>query len=318
MDLHISLPDLRRTILTLREALQLHHHGHHRGVLAVPPVPGDDGDGDEEEEEDDDDDDEEDDSDNTGGRNRSGIITNRNNMMMMQKFALEESSVVVAKATMRCLVAMTTRRRRRTAATSTATAAPTVTGGGSAAGGLLVASGGIETGTAMTGRTRLPLMMEEMPWMGRHGFVTDLVGIFDGMIHTRRDDTYEFYKLWQEWIWNLLDLADADANDGSGYDGEILLPDEPATKTSSSSSSSSSSLTPTQLFGWELLERIIDASSRHRPPPRCYRVDGSGCGFVNGLYEYAGPVTREGYGFTEWDHCSHLHDDGCCGCRCRW
>ncbi|KAL7573772.1 hypothetical protein ACA910_007801 [Epithemia clementina (nom. ined.)] len=89
----------------------------------------------------------------------------------------------------------------------------------------------------------------------------DLQLIFDRLVISRRQATYEFYDFWRRLAYKLL---------------------------------SSSSL-PLKLFGWETVNELIDASEKHRPPPRYFWVKGAGCTFANGLYEFAGPVTPDGY-----------------------
>jgi hypothetical protein len=52
---------------------------------------------------------------------------------------------------------------------------------------------------------------------------------------------------------------------------------------------------PLQLAGWEQVNELIQAGADHRPPPRQYVVSGAGNALVNGIYDYAGPVTPNGY-----------------------
>ena len=89
----------------------------------------------------------------------------------------------------------------------------------------------------------------------------DLLSIFDRLVVTRREATYEFYFFWRRLAYKLL---------------------------------SSSSL-PLKLFGWESVNDLIEACEKHRPPPRYFWVQGAGCTFANGLYEYAGAATPDGY-----------------------
>ena len=89
----------------------------------------------------------------------------------------------------------------------------------------------------------------------------DLQNIFDRLVITRREATYDFYDFWRRLAYKLL---------------------------------SSSSL-PLKLFGWETVNDLIEACEKHRPPPRSFWVQGAGCAFVNGLYNYGGAVTPDGY-----------------------
>lgn len=89
----------------------------------------------------------------------------------------------------------------------------------------------------------------------------DLAQIFDRLIETRRESTMEFYAFRRSLALKLI---------------------------------TSQSL-PLKLFGWEEVGFLIDASARQRPPPRAFMVTGAGCTFVNGMYEYIGPVTADGY-----------------------
>ena len=89
----------------------------------------------------------------------------------------------------------------------------------------------------------------------------DLQIVFDRLATTRRQTTYKFYAYWRQLVYKFL---------------------------------SSPSL-PLKLHGWEAVNDLIDACERHRPPPRTFWVQGAGCKFANGLYEYHGPVTPDGY-----------------------
>jgi hypothetical protein len=50
-----------------------------------------------------------------------------------------------------------------------------------------------------------------------------------------------------------------------------------------------------KLFGWEQVNNLIDACSEHRPPPLKFRIYNSGVTSVNGIYEFAGTTTPDGY-----------------------
>jgi hypothetical protein len=115
------------------------------------------------------------------------------------------------------------------------------------------------------GDTTRSSFLLQLPWKQRHGMIQDLREIFDAIVHTRRAQTVEFYKLWREWV---LQLLSAD------HCREL------------------------QLFGWEQLEELVKASARHRPPPRMYVVQGAGVDFVNGEYRYTGKLTPDGYAYT--------------------
>lgn len=89
----------------------------------------------------------------------------------------------------------------------------------------------------------------------------DLQRIFDKLITSRRDSTYEFYAFWRGLILKLI---------------------------------KSPSL-PLRLFGWQQMDDLLDACAEHRPPPRYFDVSTAGCTFVNGRYSYTGGVTPDGY-----------------------
>eukprot|EP00529_Nitzschia_sp_RCC80_P000282 CAMPEP_0113494922 /NCGR_PEP_ID=MMETSP0014_2-20120614/29350_1 /TAXON_ID=2857 /ORGANISM="Nitzschia sp." /LENGTH=862 /DNA_ID=CAMNT_0000388817 /DNA_START=294 /DNA_END=2879 /DNA_ORIENTATION=- /assembly_acc=CAM_ASM_000159 len=118
---------------------------------------------------------------------------------------------------------------------------------------------------AYSSSSRSSSFLLQLPWKQRHGMMHDLREIFDAVIHTRRAQTVEFYKLWREWV---LQLLSAD------HCREL------------------------QLFGWEQLEELVKASAKHRPPPRTYVVEGAGVDFVNGEYHYSGKLTPDGYAYT--------------------
>lgn len=89
----------------------------------------------------------------------------------------------------------------------------------------------------------------------------DLQRIFDKLITTRRENTYQFYTFWRELILKLI---------------------------------TSQSL-PLKLFGWQQVDDILAASADHRPPPRSFLASGAGCSFVNGEYFFTGGTTADGY-----------------------
>jgi ubiquitin carboxyl-terminal hydrolase 9/24 len=85
--------------------------------------------------------------------------------------------------------------------------------------------------------------------------------IFDRLISSRRDSSYEFYDFWRSLTLKLI---------------------------------TSQSL-PLKLMGWEEVNDLIDACAEHRPPPRSFVVSNAGCGFVNGQYTFSGATTKDGY-----------------------
>lgn len=89
----------------------------------------------------------------------------------------------------------------------------------------------------------------------------DLQRMFDRLIMTRRESTYEFYKFWRGLVLRLI---------------------------------KSPSL-PLQLFGWQQVDDLLDACAEHRPPPRSFNVSTAGCTFVNGMYHFLGTTTPDGY-----------------------
>lgn len=89
----------------------------------------------------------------------------------------------------------------------------------------------------------------------------DLSRIFDRLVSTRRDSTYEYYEFWRGLILRLI---------------------------------KSPSL-PLRLFGWQQIDDLLDACAEHRPPPRFYDVSTAGCTFVNGRYSYIAATTSDGY-----------------------
>lgn len=89
----------------------------------------------------------------------------------------------------------------------------------------------------------------------------DLQRIFDKLMTTRRESTYEFYAFWRELILKLI---------------------------------TSQSL-PLKLFGWQQIDDILTAGTDHRPPPRSFVASNAGCNFVNGEYFFTGGTTADGY-----------------------
>ena len=89
----------------------------------------------------------------------------------------------------------------------------------------------------------------------------DLSRIFDRLVSSRRESTYEFYEFWRGLILRLI---------------------------------KSPSL-PLRLFGWQQIDDLLDACAEHRPPPRYFDVSRAGCTFVNGIYSYIAATTADGY-----------------------
>lgn len=89
----------------------------------------------------------------------------------------------------------------------------------------------------------------------------DLQKLFDRLVVTRRKETYAFYEFWRALTLKLI---------------------------------TSQSL-PLKLFGWDQVNDLIIASSRHRPPAKSFTVSGAGVGFVNGVYSFVGTTTEDGY-----------------------
>ena len=85
--------------------------------------------------------------------------------------------------------------------------------------------------------------------------------IFDRLVVTRRSECIEFYAFYRSIILSMI---------------------------------SSTSL-PLKLSGWEQVNELIKACNEHRPPPRQFRVSDAGCTLVNGIYEFAGTITPDGY-----------------------
>jgi len=100
----------------------------------------------------------------------------------------------------------------------------------------------------------------------------DLQRIFDKLTSTRRDLTNEYYEFWRTLALKLI---------------------------------TSKSL-PLKLFGWEQVDDMIKACSEHRPPPRSFNVTNAGCPYVNGSYEYVGPMTEDGYAKTPTGDISYV------------
>ena len=89
----------------------------------------------------------------------------------------------------------------------------------------------------------------------------DLQRVYDRLVSVRRQHTYRFYDFWRGLILKMI---------------------------------TSQSL-PLRLTGWEQLKDLIEASADHRPPPRRFAVSGAGCSFVNGIYQFTGGSTEDGY-----------------------
>jgi ubiquitin carboxyl-terminal hydrolase 9/24 len=91
--------------------------------------------------------------------------------------------------------------------------------------------------------------------------LSSLVRIFDRVIVNRREETYQFYAFWRALALKMI---------------------------------RSQSL-PLKLAGWSQVDDLIEASAKHRPPPRSFVVTQAGCAFANGPYEYNGQLTGDGY-----------------------
>ena len=50
-----------------------------------------------------------------------------------------------------------------------------------------------------------------------------------------------------------------------------------------------------KLFGWDMLDKMIDKSAKDCPPPEAYWVEGAGSLFCNGRYKFDGPYTEDNY-----------------------
>ena len=87
--------------------------------------------------------------------------------------------------------------------------------------------------------------------------------IFDRLVVSRRrKQIYKFYSVWRGLILKLI---------------------------------TSQSL-PLRLTGWEQLKDCIEACKNHRPPPKMFEVSqAGGVQFVNGIFEFAGVITADGY-----------------------
>jgi hypothetical protein len=109
--------------------------------------------------------------------------------------------------------------------------------------------------------------LKKFPSENMMGMIHDLQRVFDRLMISRRDSTYEFYEFWRGLILKHI---------------------------------TSKSL-PLKLFGWQQVDDILEASEMHRPPPRCFEVSDAGCEFVNGAYPFAGTVTSDGYAQTDMD-----------------
>lgn len=198
-----------------------------------------------------------------------------------RQLSTEAAAVAMAVAIMRSLVLMTRTANSRCSSSSSGGEEPS----SSAASAAVMAAG-----------TTLQQLMN-LPRKQRHGLVRDLQDILDGVIHTRRHDVYEFYSVWREWIW-LLILSGPDRGEGGGVATAFSVSCYPSLGHHHCLQPSLT-LTPCQVFGWEMVEWVINSSARHRPPPRAYHVKGAGHRFVNGMYMYAGPLTPEGYALVE-------------------
>ncbi len=89
----------------------------------------------------------------------------------------------------------------------------------------------------------------------------DLKLIFDKLTSIKRSETFKFYEFWRKLTLKLI---------------------------------TSQSL-PLRLFGWEQVGDLIEAGREMRPPPKCYFVEGAGLSFVNGQYDYGGPIDEDGH-----------------------
>jgi ubiquitin carboxyl-terminal hydrolase 9/24 len=91
--------------------------------------------------------------------------------------------------------------------------------------------------------------------------IHDLQRIFDRLVVTRRENTYEFYEFWRAVVLKLITAQSL----------------------------------PLKLFGWQQIDDLLEASADHRPPARAFDVSNAGCSFVNGKYIFTGSTTPDGY-----------------------
>jgi hypothetical protein len=89
----------------------------------------------------------------------------------------------------------------------------------------------------------------------------DLQRIFDRLVSSRRDSTYQFYEFWRALVLKLITAKSL----------------------------------PLKLFGWQQIDDLLEASADHRPPPRSFDVGHAGCTFVNGNFIFTGSTTPDGY-----------------------
>lgn len=89
----------------------------------------------------------------------------------------------------------------------------------------------------------------------------DLQRIFDRLVSSRRDSTYQFYEFWRALVLKLITAQSL----------------------------------PVKLVGWQQIDDLLEASAEHRPPPRAFDVGHAGCTFVNGRYVFTGSATPDGY-----------------------
>ena len=80
--------------------------------------------------------------------------------------------------------------------------------------------------------------LKKMPVEQLSALQQDLQLIFDHLVVAHRDATYNFYAFWRNLVYKLL----------------------------------TSPLLPLKLFGCELVNKLIEAGEKHRPPPRTFWV----------------------------------------------
>lgn len=100
-----------------------------------------------------------------------------------------------------------------------------------------------------------------------------LQSIFQALIGSRRNETYEFYDFCRKFSLKLI---------------------------------TSQSL-PLKLYGWETVNELIDVSQDMAPPPAAFLASGAGNDFINGPYVYASDVGEDGFVHPKTDH-SYQYD----------
>lgn len=119
--------------------------------------------------------------------------------------------------------------------------------------------------------------LKKVPTDSLNLVLRDLQSIYDNLVGSRRQDTYEFYGFWRSVVLKMI---------------------------------KSPSL-PLKLNGWEQLGEIVDAVGEHAPPPRSFIVSGAGATVCNGRFEYGGEVTADGYqkSGSETMYCRQIPND---------